>query len=125
MIDQDLFERETAAMISNSTYIGRGNSLFERFVTWACDPQFKDGLQITENTLIDIFAVSRTPMREVLQQSQMIGFVRREPNRSIELPRLLKPDMENLSCTREHLEGMLAMQVTERLARGEISVESL
>jgi len=112
-------------MISSSTYLGRGSSLFERFVAWACDPQFKDGLQVTENTLIDIFAVSRTPMREVIQQSQMIGFVRREPNRPIELPKLSKMDMENLSYTREQLEGMVTMQVSERLARGEISLVSL
>ncbi|ODT81035.1 MAG: hypothetical protein ABS76_13125 [Pelagibacterium sp. SCN 64-44] len=103
----------------------RAVPLFDRFIAWVCDPARADGMFVTEQELTSLLDISRTPMREVLHQAQMIGLIRREPNRSIEIPPLSVPDMEQLSITREHLEALIAMNVAERVARGEVSIEPL
>ena len=99
--------------------------LFDRFVAWVCDPARADGMFVTEQDLTSLLGISRTPMREVLHQAQTIGLIRREPNRSIEIPALTLADMEQLSITREHLEALISMSATSRVARGEVSIEPL
>lgn len=111
--------------LSSFESANRSVPLFDRFIAWVCDPARADGVFVTEQELTRLLDISRTPMREVLHQAQMIGLIRREPNRSIEIPALTLSDMEQLSVTREHLEALIAMSVAERVGNGTISIEPL
>lgn len=103
----------------------RTASLFDRFIAWVCNPARAGGVFVTEHELTNHLDISRTPMREALHQAQMIGLIRREPNRSIEIPPLTVEGMEQLSITREHLEALIATCAAERVGRGEVSIEPL
>jgi DNA-binding GntR family transcriptional regulator len=105
--------------------LNRNLPLFDRFIAWVCHPDRAGGLFVTEQELTGLLDISRTPMREVLHQAQMIGLIRREPNRSIEIPALTVQDMEQLSITRETLESLIAATVAERVASGAVSIEPL
>lgn len=98
---------------------------FDRLVSWVCDPERAEGAVVTELELSQLVEIGRTPLREVLNQAQMIGLIRREPNRSIEVPALSLDDMEQLSVTREELEALIAMTVTRRHIAKVISIEPL
>lgn len=105
--------------------LNRSVPLFDRFVAWVCHKDRAGGLFVTEQELTGVLEISRTPMREVLHQAQMIGLIRREPNRSIEIPPLTRHDMEQLSITRGNLESLIAATVAERVAAGIVSIEPL
>lgn len=111
--------------LSSFESANRAIPLFDRFIAWVCDPARANGVFVTEQELTSLLDISRTPMREVLHQAQMIGLIRREPNRSIEIPALTLEDMEQLSITREHLEALIAMSVAERVANGTVPIEPL
>lgn len=111
--------------LSSFGTLSRGVPLFDRFFAWICDPARSGGLFVTEQELADLFQVSRTPLREVLQQAQMIGLIRREPNRSIEVPALTIEEMHGLSVTREHLEGLVTATIAERLMAQQIDIAPL
>lgn len=104
---------------------GRSIPPFDRFVAWVCDPERASGAVVTEQELIRLVEIGRTPLWEVLHQAQMIGLIHREPNRSIEVQPLSISNMEQLSITREHLEGLIAITVTERFVAGQVSLEPL
>jgi DNA-binding GntR family transcriptional regulator len=111
--------------LSSFESANRAVPLIYRFVAWVCDPPRADGVFVTEQELTTLLDIISTPMREVLHQAQMIGLIRREPNRKIEIPALTLHDMEQLSITREHLEALIAMSVAQRVANGAVSIEPL
>ncbi len=104
---------------------GRALPPFDRLVAWICAPERANGAMVTEQELGQLTEIGRTPLREVLNQAQMIGLIYREPNRSIEIPALSRDDMEQLSVTREQLEALIATTVTERYREGTISIDAL
>lgn len=104
---------------------GRALPPFDRLVAWICAPERANGAVVTEQELGQLVDIGRTPLREVLNQAQMIGLIHREPNRSIEIPALSRDDMEQLSVTREQLEALIATTVTERFTARKISIEAL
>lgn len=99
--------------------------LMTRFTSWISNPEQMRGSLITENDLTGVFGVSRTPLREVLNRAGSIGLIKRQRSRSIEIPALSGTDMIQLSRTREELEGLIAIQVTERVKAGEVSLDRL
>lgn len=118
-------ELQRTAYFSKIRVAGRVVSPFDRLVAWICDPECADGAVVTEQELSQLLEIGRTPLREVLNQAQMIGLIHREPNRSIEIPPLSLEDMEQLSVTRELLEALIARIVTQRHLAKEISIEPL
>ena len=100
-------------------------SLVSRLADWIAMPERTQGASITETELAAIFGVSRTPLREALNFAAAIGLVRRERNRSIQIPPLSGEDMLQLSLTREELEALVTFQAAERIIAGEVSIEEL
>lgn len=69
--------------------------------------------------------VSRTPLREALHRLELFGLVRRGQGRGVIVPAMSVQEMENVSRTRERLEGLIVYTVGRRYAAGEISLEGL
>ncbi|WP_141454191.1 GntR family transcriptional regulator [Pseudoxanthomonas sp. z9] len=99
--------------------------LLTRLTNWISHPERMQGVWVTEAELSLVFGVSRTPLREVLNQLNGIGLIRRQRSRSIEIPPLSVADMVQLSRTREELEALITVQVTERHIAREIDIGSL
>jgi DNA-binding GntR family transcriptional regulator len=100
-------------------------SLMSRLADWIAMPEQMHGTSITEVELAAIFGVSRTPLREALNFASAIGLLRRERNRSIQIPPLSGEDMLQLSLTREALEALVTFQTASRIVAGEVSIEGL
>ncbi len=80
---------------------------------------------LKELELSESLNVSRTPLREALHRLELFGLVRRGHGRGIVVPAMSVQEMENVSRTRERLEGLIVYTVGRRYAAGEISLESL
>ena len=80
---------------------------------------------LKEIELSERLDVSRTPLREALHRLELFGLVRRGQGRGIVVPAMSMQEMENVSRTRERLEGLIVFSVGRRYAAGEISLESL
>jgi DNA-binding GntR family transcriptional regulator len=74
------------------------------------------GSLVTEQILADSMAISRTPMRDAVQRLEALGLLVREPARGLRVPPMTIEEMEDLSATREVLEGLLAASAAQRVA---------
>ncbi|HEV7265816.1 MAG TPA: GntR family transcriptional regulator [Falsiroseomonas sp.] len=83
------------------------------------------GSLVTEEGLAASIAVSRTPLREAVQRLEALGLLLREPGRGLRVPALSLREMEQLSVTREVLEGLLAAEAARRVAAGETAAAPL
>ncbi len=99
--------------------------VFQQIWQAIVDGELSPGSVITEQSLSKRFGVSRTPMREAVQRLVSIGLIWRSRGRSMRICELNKRSMENLTKTRERLEGLVTWQVWDRVQRGEIELDSL
>lgn len=83
------------------------------------------GSLVTEEGLAASIAVSRTPLREAVSRLEALGLLVREAGRGLRVPPLSLREMEQLSATREVLEGLLAAEAARRVAAGEAEAAPL
>lgn|GEM_PF-1329741 len=80
---------------------------------------------LKELELSEKLSVSRTPLREALHRLELFGLVQRGQGRGVIVPAMSVQEMENISRTRERLEGLIVYTVGQRYAAGEVSLEGL
>jgi len=100
-------------------------AVFQQIWLAIVDSELSPGSAVTEASLSTRFGVSRTPMREAIQRLVSIGLIQRSRGRSMRICKITVRSMENLTMTRERLEGLVAWQVWDRARRGEIELDRL
>jgi DNA-binding GntR family transcriptional regulator len=85
----------------------------------------KPGTLVTEQSLADSLSISRTPLRDAVQRLESLGLLVREPARGLRVSPMTIDEMEDLSATREVLEGLLAASAAEGVAKGQAGVHGL
>lgn len=80
---------------------------------------------LKEIELSERLNVSRTPLREALQRMELFGLVTRGPGRGVVVPAMSIREMENISRTRERLEGLIVYTVGREFAAGNVSIDGL
>lgn len=79
------------------------------------------GAELSEPKLAEMLGISRTPVREALQQLEVEGFVERTPKCSTVVRTPTRRDVIELSELREGLESYAVMLATERHTTDDIS----
>lgn len=90
-------------------------SIADRIVTGAMHP----GEKLDEISLAARFDVSRTPVREALQQLCAMGLVAREPNRSAVVATVSEQYLSSMFEAMAELEGICARLAAERMTLDE------
>lgn len=86
------------------------------------EQELAPGQNVTEEFLAQQFDVSRTPLREAVQRLIGLGMIVRHPNRTMSVAELDLQHIMNLSQTRESLEGLIAVNVMDRVQAGEVNL---
>lgn len=82
--------------------------------------QYTAGAALSEKQLADAFGMSRTPVRQALQELVSEGFVEFVPSRGYFIPRLTPADIRELFELRESLEGFATRSAALRASEAEI-----
>ncbi|MCP4405024.1 MAG: GntR family transcriptional regulator [bacterium] len=102
----------------------RGQSLkqvaYEQLGEWLIDGTLQPGEALIETELAERLEISRTPIREALQQLAQEGLVEMIPRRGAFVRRITLQDIEELFVIREAIEGIAA-----RLAATKVDTETL
>jgi|WetSurMetagenome_2_1015567.scaffolds.fasta_scaffold296463_2 DNA-binding GntR family transcriptional regulator len=78
------------------------------------------GERLTEKKLSDIYAVSRSPIREALRQLQSEGLIRFEQNKGMEVPKLSIKQVEEIYDIRALLEGYAVRMSVAHLTQDDL-----
>jgi DNA-binding GntR family transcriptional regulator len=89
--------------------------LSDEIVTGALGP----GVRLDEQTLADRFKVSRTPVREALNQLSALGLVQKRPHRGVVVIVQTQERLLQLFEVMAELEGACARFAAERMSEGE------
>lgn len=84
--------------------------------------QLPAGSEISEPKLAEMLGISRTPVREALQQLEVEGFVERMPRRGTVVRMPSRRDIEDLFELREALESYAVTLATERHTEDDLSM---
>ena len=82
--------------------------------------RFAPGTRITEQEIVDLSGVSRTPVREALRRLQMHGLVEVQPNLGAVVPSWSKEDAEEIFELRAVLECCAARLASERASAAQL-----
>jgi len=78
------------------------------------------GQRLIENELIDLYKISKTPLREALKKLEKIGLVKYNTNCGYLVKRILRKDAEEIYDLREILDCLSVRKIIENIAEGKI-----
>lgn len=110
---------KTARAHSPATVTPLHRALGERISRWVHEEGLSDGARLNENRLAERLGVSRTPVRGALEHLARQGFVRRLPNRGVEL--VQRPPLPAGSPDSEQPEDDLIGRITHDRQRGRLA----
>jgi len=82
--------------------------------------KFYQGQRLIEKELIDIYKISKTPLREALIKLEKVGLVEKKVNRGFLVKRILRKDAEDIYDLREIIDGLSARKVAENITEEKI-----
>lgn len=82
--------------------------------------ELKPGAKLVENTLAEIFGVSRTPIREAIRRLAADGLVKISPKKGAHVSVFLKTDVDELYEIRHALEPLALRKAAENLKASEL-----
>ena len=68
--------------------------------------RFYQGQRLIEKELIDLYKISKTPLREALTRLERVGLVQKNVNRGFLVKRILPKDAEEIYELREIIDGL-------------------
>lgn len=82
--------------------------------------RFYQGQRLIEKELIDIYKISKIPLREALIKLERVGLVQKNVNRGFLVKRILRKDAEEIYELREIIDGLSARRITENITEEKI-----
>jgi len=82
--------------------------------------RFYQGQRLIEKELIDLYKISKTPLREALTRLERVGLVQKNINRGFLVKRILRKDAEEIYELREVIDGLSARKVAENITEEKI-----
>lgn len=82
--------------------------------------KFYPGQRLIEKKLIDLYKISKTPLREALIRLERVGLVQKNTNRGFLLKRILYKDAEEIYDLREIMDGLSVRKITENITEEKI-----
>lgn len=100
----------------NSRHDGlAGDAVYKKLREAVLDGGLEPGRVASQNDLIELFGVTRSPLREALRRLQDEGLISSEPNRRVRVAPLTIEDLEQLYVMRLCLEGGAVRVTVPRL----------
>ena len=81
---------------------------------------FYQGQRLIEKELIDLYKISKTPLREALTRLERVGLVQKNINRGFLVKRILRKDAEEIYELREIIDGLSVRKITENITEEKI-----
>jgi len=82
--------------------------------------RFYQGQRLIEKELIDLYKISKTPLREALTRLERVGLVQKNINRGFLVKRILRKDAEEIYELREIVDGLSVRKITENITEEKI-----
>jgi len=73
------------------------------------------GQRLIEKELIDLYKISKTPLREALIKLERVGLVQKNINRGFMVKRILRKDAAEIYDLREIMDGLSVRKITENI----------
>ena len=78
------------------------------------------GQRLIEKELIDLYKISKTPLREALIKLERVGLVQKNINRGFLVKRILRKDAAEIYDLREIIDGLSIRKITENITEEKI-----
>ena len=116
--DPTLIDDETTAGAADAA--ARTRHMYERIVSSFAEHRLAPGTRLREERLADLFEVSRTQVRQVLQRLEHEGLVERKPRRGAVVTTPSREDTAEIFEARRLIEPWLVERVCRRCAKKDL-----
>jgi len=120
-MNQDLqFERETLDTDNTDDATTRTTLMYTQIVSSIVEHRISPGTRFREERLADLFEVSRTQVRKVLQRLEHEGLVARQPRKGVTVAAPTKEETKDIFEARRLIEPWIVGQLCENCSRNKV-----
>ncbi len=94
--------------------------IYERLLEWIIDGTLAPGEVIRDLEIAELFGVSRTPVREAIQQLEQLGTIETQPGRSTRVTEIKRSDAPAIYSPLAVLHALAAEQMTTRATEADL-----
>ena len=100
--------------------MNKTEKIYKKLLDDILEGRFYQGQRLIEKELIDLYKISKTPLREALTRLERVGLVQRNINRGFLVKRILRKDAEEIYELREIIDGLSVRKITENITEEKI-----
>jgi len=100
--------------------MNKTETIYKKLLNDILGGKFYQGQRLIEKELIDIYKISKTPLRESLVKLERMGLVQKNINRGFLVKRILRKDTEEIYDLREIIDGLSVRKIVENITEEKI-----
>jgi len=100
--------------------MNKTEKIYKKLLDDILQGKFYQGQRLIEKELMDIYKISKTPLREALIRLERVGLVQRNMNRGFLVKRILRKDAEEIYELREIIDGLSVKKITKNITEEKI-----
>jgi len=100
--------------------LNKTEKIYKKLLDDILEGRFYQGQRLIEKELIDLYKISKTPLREALTRLERVGLVQKNINRGFLVKRILRKDAEEIYELREIVDGLSVRKITENITEEKI-----
>lgn len=100
--------------------MNKTEKIYKKLLDDILKSRFYQGQRLIEKELIDLYKISKTPLREALTRLERVGLVQKNINRGFLVKRILRKDAEEIYELREIIDGLSVRKITENITEEKI-----
>jgi len=100
--------------------MNKAEKIYKKLLDDILKGRFYQGQRLIEKELIDLYKISKTPLREALTRLERVGLVQKNINRGFLVKRILRKDAEEIYELREIIDGLSVRKITENITEEKI-----
>lgn len=104
-------------MVNN---MNKTEKIYKKLLVDILKGRFYQGQRLIEKELIDLYEISKTPLREALIRLEKVGLVQKNINRGFLVKRILRKDAEEIYDLREIADGFSVRKITKNITKEKI-----
>jgi len=100
--------------------LNKTEKIYKKLLDDILKGKFYQGQRLIEKELVDLYKISKTPLREALTRLERVGLVQKNMNRGFLVKRILRKDAEEIYELREIIDGLSVRKITENFTEEKI-----
>jgi len=100
--------------------LNKTEKIYKKLLDDILKGRFYQGQRLIEKDLIDLYKISKTPLREALTRLERVGLVQKNINRGFLVKRILRKDAEEIYELREIIDGLSVRKIIENITEEKI-----